>query len=89
AARPWRKPECGGFGKFGAARTIGGGSGERGRRRTRQDQISLWTQDHSGFEPPVKLRIMRSAPNEETLFLLPNRFSKERALLKERSSRLT
>ena len=41
------------------------------------------------LRPPVKLRIMRSAPNEENLFLLPDRFSKERTLLKERSSRLT
>ena len=41
------------------------------------------------LRPPAKLRIMRSAPNEENLFLLPDRFSKERTLLKERSSRLT
>lgn len=39
--------------------------------------------------PPVKLRIMRSAPNEENLFLLPDRFSRERTPSKERSSRLT
>ena len=42
--------------------------GKRGRRRTRQDQISL------GQRLPVKLRISRSAPNEENLFLLPDRF---------------
>jgi hypothetical protein len=41
---------------------------ERGRRRTRQDQISL------GQRLPVKLRISGSAPNEENLFLLPDRF---------------
>jgi hypothetical protein len=40
---------------------------ERGRRRTRQDQISL------GQKIPVKLRIRGSAPNEENLFLLPDR----------------
>jgi hypothetical protein len=47
---------------------------ERGRRRTRQDQIS------TGVRAPVKLRTSRSAPNEENLFLLPDRFSKERTL---------
>ena len=36
-----------------------------------------------GLRPPVKLRTMRSAPNEENLFLLPDRFSKERTLLKD------
>ena len=56
---------------------------ERGRRRTRQDQISL------GQRLPVKLRISRSAPNEENLFLLPDRFSPERTPSKMRSSRLT
>jgi hypothetical protein len=56
---------------------------ERGRRRTRQDQISL------GARGPAKLRILRSAPNEENLFLLPDRLSSERALSKLRSSRLT
>jgi hypothetical protein len=35
------------------------------------------------------LRILRSAPNEENLFLLPDRLSSERALSKLRSSRLT
>jgi hypothetical protein len=44
---------------------------ERGRRRTRQDQISL------GARGPAKLRILGSAPNEENLFLLPDRFSIE------------
>src|SRR5882757_2102376 len=42
-------------------------SGERGRRRTRQDQISVRALG------PVKLRTGRSAPNEENLFLLPDR----------------
>jgi hypothetical protein len=46
------------------------------------------TRFQSGFGP-VKLRSKDSAPNEENLFLLPDRFSKERTLLKERSSRLT
>ena len=41
--------------------------GERGRRRTRQDQISRWALG------PVKLRSKDSAPNEENLFLLPDR----------------
>ena len=45
-------------------------SGERGRRRTRQDQIS------AGPCGPVKLRSKDSAPNEESLFLLPDRFWK-------------
>lgn len=67
----------------GAPCIIGGGSRERGRRRTRQDQISLKAQNQlEALRPPVKLRIMRSAPNEENLFLLPDRFSKERTLLK-------
>ncbi|THD56758.1 MAG: hypothetical protein E8A46_02635 [Bradyrhizobium sp.] len=56
---------------------------ERGRRRTRQDQISL------GARGPAKLRILGSAPNEENLFLLPDRLSSEQALSKLRSSRLT
>ena len=38
-----------------------------GRRRTRQDQISRWALG------PVKLRSKDSAPNEENLFLLPDR----------------
>jgi hypothetical protein len=44
------------------------------------------------FQPgfgPGEIAEQRSAPNEENLFLLPDRFSKERTLLKERSSRLT
>jgi hypothetical protein len=47
---------------------------ERGRRRTRQDQIS----------PEAKIAgeiaDLRSAPNEENLFLLPDRLSTERTL---------
>jgi hypothetical protein len=58
------------------------GHGERGRRRTRQDQISLRQRS------PVKLRTSRSAPNEENLFLLPDRFSRANPS-KMRSSRLT
>jgi hypothetical protein len=46
------------------------GSGERGRRRTRQDQISLRALG------PDEIADQRSAPNEENLFLLPDRFSK-------------
>jgi hypothetical protein len=53
---------------------------ERGRRRTRQDQISLEALR------PVKLRTERSAPNEENLFLLPDRFYQERTLLLPRAS---
>ena len=56
---------------------------ERGRRRTRQDQISL------GQRPPVKLRTSRSAPNEENLFLLPDRISERANSSKGRSDRLT
>jgi len=47
-----------------------GRPGERGRRRTRQDQISRWALG------PVKLRSKDSAPNEENLFLLPDRLWK-------------
>jgi hypothetical protein len=39
-----------GFGLSEAPRIIGGGARERGRRRTRQDQISLKPQDRSGLE---------------------------------------
>jgi hypothetical protein len=39
------------IGQSGASRNIGGGAKERGRRRTRQDQIS-----RGSFETPVKLR---------------------------------
>ena len=38
------------------------------------------TRFHVGLWSPVKLRIIGSAPNEENLFLLPDRFSKERTL---------
>jgi hypothetical protein len=41
---------------------------ERGRRRTRQDQISL------GLKIAGEIADLRSAPNEENLFLLPDRF---------------
>jgi hypothetical protein len=64
-----------GFGGISAP-ALAARHGERGRRRTRQDQISL------GQRLPVKLRISRSAPNEENLFLLPDRFSVERTLSK-------
>ena len=49
---------------------------ERGRRRTRQDQISIRALARK------KLRTGRSAPNEENLFLLPDRLLKERTLSK-------
>jgi hypothetical protein len=47
-----------GFGRISAP-ALAARHRERGRRRTRQDQISL------GQRLPVKLRISRSAPNEE------------------------
>lgn len=49
------------------------------------------TRFHVGLGGPVKLRSSRrSAPNEENLFLLPDRFSMERlSSSKGRSSRLT
>jgi hypothetical protein len=47
------------------------------------------TRFHLGLESPVKLRIIGSAPNEENLFLLPDRFSKRKNPSKGRSSRLT
>jgi hypothetical protein len=74
-----------GMGRSKAPGSKCAGFGERGRRRTRQDQISL------GAQGPVKLRSSwRSAPNEENLFLLPDRFSMERlSSSKDRSSRLT
>jgi hypothetical protein len=78
------KSTMSGLGNSGRHALVGGGAGERGRRRTRQDQIS-----RGALRPPVKLRIIGSAPNEENLFLLPDRFSKERTLSKVRSSRLT
>jgi hypothetical protein len=57
---------------------------ERGRRRTRQDQISLGLYIAGEIADP-----RGSAPNEENLFLLPDRVSKERTHSKSRSSRLT
>jgi hypothetical protein len=36
------------------------------------------TRFHLGGGLPVKLRMLGSAPNEENLFLLPDRISKER-----------
>jgi len=58
---------------------------ERGRRRTRQDQIS------SGLGGPVKLRSSRDPHRtKKNQFLLPDRFSVERlSSSKGRSSRLT
>ena len=52
---------------------------ERGRRRTRQDQISL-----RAWRPGEIAELERSAPNEENQFLLPDRFSMKRELV-ERS----
>ncbi len=43
---------------------------KRGRRRTRQDQISL------GLKIAGEIADPGSAPNEESLFLLPDRFSR-------------
>src|ERR1700722_15729201 len=58
---------------------------ERGRRRTRQDQIS-----RGAWRPGEIAELGRSAPNEENLFLLPDRFSIKRlSSSKGRSSRLT
>jgi hypothetical protein len=58
---------------------------ERGRRRTRQDQISL-----EAWRPGEIAELGRSAPNEENQFLLPDRFSTKRlSPSKGRSSRLT
>ena len=58
---------------------------ERGRRRTRQDQISRWA-----WRPGEIAELERSAPNEENQFLLPDRFSMKRlSPSKGRSSRLT
>src|ERR1700693_163088 len=58
---------------------------ERGRRRTRQDQISLWA-----LRPGEIAERERSTPKEENQFLLPDRFSMERlSSSKDRSSRLT
>src|SRR5258708_7345692 len=61
---------------------------ERGRRRTRQGQIS------PRRKPPVKLRTSRSAPNEECQqsnagFFCRTVFREERTLSKLRSGRLT
>jgi hypothetical protein len=56
---------------------------ERGRRRTRQDQIS-----REAWRPGEIAELGRSAPNEENLFLLPDRFSRSE-LRERRSSRLT
>jgi hypothetical protein len=47
---------------------------ERGRRRTRQDQISR------GAVTPVKLRTQGIRTNEENLFLLPDRFLTENTI---------
>src|SRR5277367_2473588 len=47
---------------------------ERGRRRTRQDQISR------GAVAPVKLRTQGIRTNEENLFLLPDRLLTENTI---------
>jgi hypothetical protein len=56
---------------------------KRGRRRTRQDQISL------GLKIAGEIADLGSAPNEENLFLLPDRFSRRANPSEIRSSRLT
>ena len=48
---------------------------ERGRRRTRQDQISRKFQNRWASRPG-EIADHGSAPNEENLFLLPDRFRK-------------
>jgi hypothetical protein len=58
------------LGEFGAPRLCGSGLGERGRRRTRQDQISI------RLKTAGEIADHGSAPNEENWFLLPDRFSK-------------
>jgi hypothetical protein len=59
------------FGKIPDATSSGR---ERGRRRTRQDQIP------SGEAVPDEIAdFKRSAPNEENLFLLPDRLRSARA----------
>jgi hypothetical protein len=72
---------CGGYSKSGASDIICPGRGTRASANTSGSDFTwrLWA--------PVKLRTLRSAPNEESLFLLPDR-SEERAPRK-RSSRLT
>jgi hypothetical protein len=78
------------WGNLGRApRIIGGGAKNEGVGEHVRTRFHLGLKTTRALRPPVKLRIMRSAPNEENLFLLPDRFSKERTLLKERSSRLT
>ena len=67
-----------------ARHTFRAGFRERGRRRTRQDQIS-----REAWRPGEIAELGRPAPNEENLFLLPDRFFEERTLSKGRSSRLT
>jgi hypothetical protein len=46
---------------------------ERGRRRTRQDQISRKAFRHSRRQTGEIANHLRSAPNEENSFLLPDR----------------
>jgi hypothetical protein len=60
------------FGKFRAPGTIAPALGNEGVGE------HVRTRFHLGDGLPVKLRILGSAPNEENLFLLPDRFSKER-----------
>jgi hypothetical protein len=62
---------------------------ERGRRRTRQDQISLWNLGQVGRRTGEIANHLRSAPNEENQFLLPDRPLAGAGSLKRRSSRLT
>ena len=73
-----------GMGRSKAPGSKCAGFGERGRRRTRQDQTS-----RGAWRPGEIAELGRSAPNEENLFLLPDRFSKEPGSPKGRSSRLT
>jgi hypothetical protein len=69
--------------------------------KSKRQALSAWAQGNEGvgehvrtrfhLRPlePVKLRTERSAPNEESLFLLPDRLSKRANSSKIRSSRLT
>ena len=85
AHRGWPEQSLGDLGIECARYASRAGFTERGRRRTRQDQIS-----REAWRPGEIAELGRSAPNEENLFLLPDRFSIKRlSPSKGRSSRLT
>ena len=71
--RRWSDQQCGEFGQQRRAASAAA-RGTRASANTSGPDFTRSSKPIGALGPPVKLRIMRSAPNEENLFLLPDRF---------------